>query len=194
MWGVGAQVCALNWQTFDAAMQINEALFASTDGWVLKPSYLRREGGERPSGRTELTLEIAGATDLAVPEGREKDIKPYVTCTLYHPNHLGKPEKKKTSHYRIHQHKTLFGKKQPPVTSPTWDPPEKLSWTYDNDDLIFLRILIKSDDAFARNPAFLCSAVRLSSVPQGWHFIRLLDLRGGETGGTLLVRFHKKNV
>ncbi|CRK20261.1 hypothetical protein BN1708_017792, partial [Verticillium longisporum] len=35
-WAVGAQICALNWQTFGAAMQINEALFSGTDGYVLK--------------------------------------------------------------------------------------------------------------------------------------------------------------
>lgn len=74
-WGVGAQVCALNWQTFDASMQLNEALFAATDGYVLKPAHLRKEGGQKLSGKVELTLEIAGATDLAVPEGRAKDIK-----------------------------------------------------------------------------------------------------------------------
>ncbi|PWN31796.1 PLC-like phosphodiesterase [Meira miltonrushii] len=195
-WGVGAQVCALNWQTFDASMQINEALFAGTDGYVLKPPYLRKDGsGQAPKGqKVQLTLEIAGATDLAVPEGREKDIKPYVTCTLYYPNQKGKPEKEKTSHYRVHKHKQLFGHEQPPPTSPVWEPTEKLQWTYEDDDLAFLRILIKSDDAFARNPAFLTSAVRLSSIPKGWHFIRLLNLRGGETKATLLARYHKKNV
>lgn len=74
-WGVGAQVCALNWQTFDASMQLNEALFASTNGWVLKPPSLRKEAAPKPKGKVQLTLEIAGATDLAVPEGRSKDIK-----------------------------------------------------------------------------------------------------------------------
>lgn len=94
--------------------------------------------------------------------------RPYITCTLYHPSNLDKPEKKKTAHYRVHKHKQLlFGKEQPPPTSPVWDPPAKLQWTYEEDDLAFLRVLIKSDDAFARNPAFLCSAIRLGSIPQG---------------------------
>lgn len=190
-WGVGAQVCALNWQTFDAAMQINEALFAGTDGYVLKPAHLRKQAGPKIKGKVELTLEIAGATNLSVPEDRSRDIKPYVTCTLYHPDRLGKPEKRKTSHYRVHKHKQLFGTEQPPVTSPVWDPPEKLTWSYDEDEMAFLRVLIKSDDAFAKNPVFLVSAVRLCSIPDGWHFIRLLNLRGGETDATLLARFHK---
>ncbi|EAQ87076.1 hypothetical protein CHGG_08329 [Chaetomium globosum CBS 148.51] len=32
-WAVGAQICALNWQTFGASMQINDALFAGTAGY-----------------------------------------------------------------------------------------------------------------------------------------------------------------
>lgn len=74
-WNVGAQVCALNWQTFDASMQINEALFASTCGYVYKPPYLRKNPGPKPSGKVELTLEVAGASKLIIPDGRDKDIK-----------------------------------------------------------------------------------------------------------------------
>ncbi|MCO5599088.1 hypothetical protein L7F22_053188 [Adiantum nelumboides] len=74
-WNVGAQVAALNWQTFDASMQLNEALFAGTDGWVWKPPKLRQQAGPAPKGNVTLKLEIAGATDLPVPEGRSKDIK-----------------------------------------------------------------------------------------------------------------------
>ncbi|CEH18641.1 Phosphoinositide-specific phospholipase C [Ceraceosorus bombacis] len=194
-WGVGAQVCALNMQTFDYAAGLNEAMFANTDGWVLKPPHLRRQPGPKPSGKVQLRLEIAGATDLPVPDDREKDIKPYVTCSLYHPQATGSPAKRKTSHYRPHKHRQLFGKEQPPATSPIWDPPEQLEWQFDNDDLAFLRILIKSDDAFARNPAFLTTSIRLTSAPNGqWTFFRLLNLRGVPTAATLLARFTLRQV
>lgn len=56
-------------------MQLNEALFAGTEGWVLKPPHLRRQPGPKPTGKIELTLEIAGASNLPVPAGRETDIK-----------------------------------------------------------------------------------------------------------------------
>lgn len=74
-WNLGAHVCALNWQTFDASMQLNEALFAGSDGYVLKPSYLVGAGGEEPKGKLKIKLEIAGGTDLPCPKGREDDIK-----------------------------------------------------------------------------------------------------------------------
>lgn len=96
--------------------------------------------------------------------------RPYITCTIYYPEQSGKPEKKKTSAYRIHAHKKLLNQTQSPTTSPVWDPAERLEWTYDESDFAFLRILVKSDDAFAKNPAFLTSAVRLVSIPEGeWH-------------------------
>lgn len=36
-WGSGAQVVALNWQQTDEGMMLNEAMFAGTGGYVLKP-------------------------------------------------------------------------------------------------------------------------------------------------------------
>ena len=55
--------------------------------------------------------------------------------------------------------------------------------------MAFVRILIKSDDKFARNPLFAVAAVRLTYAAKGWRFIRLLDLKARETHSTLLVKF-----
>ena len=60
--------------------------------------------------------------------------------------------------------------------------------------MIFLRILIKSDDSWARNPMFAVAAVRLSYVAEGWSFIRMLDLKGRETHCSLLVKFEVDDV
>lgn len=38
------------------------------------------------------------------------------------------------------------------------------------------------------------SLISTFSCHPGWHFMRLLDLRGGETKATLLARFHKKKA
>ncbi|RVX75572.1 hypothetical protein B0A52_00925 [Exophiala mesophila] len=192
-WGVGAQICALNWQTFGASMQINEALFSGTDGYVLKPGPLRTGGtGVLSSRKRRVTLHVGGATDIPVPAGREpSEVKPYITCTLVHPDDLADtPPKRKTSAYRQHKLTGILNRhtENPPVTDPLWD--EKLHWDYQDNDLTFLRILLKSDDAFARNPIFAVTAVRLTYVVPGqWRFIRLLDLKGHETKCALLVKF-----
>lgn len=194
-WGVGAQICAMNWQTFGAAMQLNEALFSGTDGYVLKPAYLRPGGEElhnAPKRKRKLKLHVAGATDVPVHGDREAtDIKPYLTCIFYHPSQIGgKHPKRKTAAYKQHRVTSFLrggAGGNPPPTDPLWD--EVLEWEYEDDELVFLRMLIKSDDAWAVNPLFAVAAVRVSCVTPGWNFVRMLDLKGRETKCTILVKF-----
>ncbi|CAG8978854.1 hypothetical protein HYALB_00008509 [Hymenoscyphus albidus] len=195
-WGIGAQICALNWQTFGASMQINEALFSGSDGYVLKPAALRAGGnGQLSTGKkAKLRLHIAGASDVPVPEGRDDDeIKPYVTCILIHPDNIDEdPPKRKTAAYKHHTLGLLHRGDNSPATDPVWH--EHLEWEYDDNELVFLRILIKSDDSFAKNSMLAVTAVRLSYVTTGWRFIRMLDLKGQETKCSLLVRFEIANA
>ncbi|KAF2841758.1 PLC-like phosphodiesterase [Patellaria atrata CBS 101060] len=195
-WGLGAQICALNWQTFGASMQINEAMFSGTDGFVLKPAALRAGGnGELSTGRRmKLRLRVAGASDVPVPEGRDEgDIRPYLTCSLIHPTDLkGDPPKRKTGQYRQHKLGFVHRGENPPVTDPIWN--ETLDWEYDDNELVFLRLLIKSDDKFASNPKLAAAAVRLLYVTPGWSFIPMLDLKGRQTNCSLLVLFEFEHL
>ncbi|CAO2655253.1 Nn.00g103170.m01.CDS01 [Neocucurbitaria sp. VM-36] len=195
-WGIGAQICALNWQTFGASMQLNEALFAGSGGFVLKPAALRADGdGNLGTGRRKrLRLHVAGATDVPLPKDRDnEDIKPYLTCTLVHPNDINNmPTKRKTAAYKPHKLTDFLHKDNSPSTDPVWK--EILEWEYEDNELVFLRLLIKSDDSFARNPIFAVAAVRLMYAASGWNFIRMLDLGGHETTCTLLVRFELLDV
>ncbi|TPX07698.1 uncharacterized protein E0L32_010594 [Thyridium curvatum] len=196
-WAVGAHVCALNWQTFNASMQLNEALFSGSDGYVLKPAELRAGGSGALSGqRKRLRLHVAGASSVPLPAGREADdIKPYLTCTLVHPKMLDGEDysnisamKRKTSPYRHHNFSGFLHRgENPPATDPVWD--ETLEWDYEDSELVFLRLLVKSDDSFARNPKFAVAAVRLMYTQPEWRFIRMLDLKGRETKCSLLVKF-----
>lgn len=191
-WGIGAQICALNWQTFGAGMQLNDALFAGSDGYVLKPDALRAGGdGKLSTGKTKkLRLRIAGASDVPVPAGREVDeIKPYVSCLLVHPDDFGKkePAKLKTAPYKHHKLGFLHKGENPLPNEPVWD--EVLEWEYEDNELVFLRMLVKSDDSFAANPVLAVAAVRVIYVVGGWNFIRMLDLKGRETTCSLLVKF-----
>ncbi|KAF6826647.1 1-phosphatidylinositol-bisphosphate phosphodiesterase gamma 2 [Colletotrichum musicola] len=192
-WGVGAQICALNWQTFGASMQINEALFSGSDGFILKPASLRPGGsGGFASGRKKkLRLHVGGATDVPVPSGRDDDdvIKPYLTCTLVHPDDLQiSPPKRKTAAYRQHKFTGFLHKgENPPPTEPLWN--ETLEWEFADNEMVFLRMLVKSDDSFARNPMLAVGAVRLMYTIPGWVFIRMLDLKGRETKCSILVKF-----
>ncbi|KAI0204887.1 PLC-like phosphodiesterase [Astrocystis sublimbata] len=195
-WGVGAQICAMNWQTFGGSMQLNEAMFSGTEGYVLKPAALRAGGSGRlnTGGRKRLRLHVAGASDVPVPPDREADdIKPYVTCSLVHPDDIdGKHQKSKTKHYKQHKLEFLHRGENPPQQDPIWD--DKLEWEYDDNELVFLRIFIKDDISFAENPIYAVTAVRLLYVIPGWCFIRLLDLKGHETTCSLLVKFEFEDI
>lgn len=195
-WGIGAQICALNWQTFGASMQLNEALFAGSGGYVLKPAALRAGGnGNILTGRRKkLLLHVAGATSVPLPTDREHgDIKPYLTCTLVHPSDMNNmPPKRKTAGYKPSRMATFMHKETSPANDPVWN--ELLDWEYEDSEMVFLRLLIKSDDSFARNPIFAVATVRLMYVVPGWSFIRMLDLGGHETTCTLLVKFQFENV
>ena len=57
-WRAGSHFAALNWQEFDSGMQLNEAMFAGTPGWVLKPHALL--GGQKRERRVKLSLHIVG--------------------------------------------------------------------------------------------------------------------------------------
>ncbi|GAO19950.1 hypothetical protein UVI_02052860 [Ustilaginoidea virens] len=195
-WGVGAQICALNWQTFGTSNQLNDALFNGSEGYILKPAALRQGGnGNIFTGqKKKLCLHVAGATDVPVDEDREPgSLRPYLSCNLYSPGDVeGETCKRKTSAYRHHRLGILHRGENPPVTEPIWD--ETLEWVYDDNELVFLRILVKSDDAWAKNPMIAVAAVRLAYVVPGWSFIRMMDMKGRETKCSILVKFEMEHV
>ncbi|KAI5463566.1 1-phosphatidylinositol-4,5-bisphosphate phosphodiesterase gamma 2 [Mariannaea sp. PMI_226] len=195
-WGIGAQICALNMQTFGTSNQLNEALFSGTDGYILKPAALRGGGsGILNTGRKKrLRLHIAGATAIPLHEDTEtENLRPYLTCNLYHPDDLGKDvPKRKTSPYKHHKLGFLHRGENPPPTDPIWN--ETLEWEYEDNELVFLRMLIKSDESWSINPMFAAAAVRLMYVVPEWSFIRMLDMQGHETRCSILVRFDIQDI
>ena len=101
-WRRGTQMVALNWQTHDLAMQLNEAMFAAgTDrlGYVLKPRELRepssmKEEESEPSihglGKLQkklirFSVSVVSGQQLPRPRGLAPDetIDPYVEIELF---------------------------------------------------------------------------------------------------------------
>ena len=57
----------MNWQKYDAGMQVNEAMFVGTRGWVEKPRGMRRgeirgEGEGQGQGREKVVVELVGVS------------------------------------------------------------------------------------------------------------------------------------
>ena len=92
LWRQGAQMVALNWQSWDKGMMLNEGMFAGEEGWVLKPEgYLGTLGNkvdeQTPIKRQtlELTVELFAGQNLPLPvEDRHRSgFHPYVKCQLH---------------------------------------------------------------------------------------------------------------
>lgn len=105
-WRKGVQLVALNWQRWDQGMMLNEAMFAGSEGWVLKPNGYRGKkiSASAPGISTEsqanaiahktltLNIEVLAAQDIPLPlDGTKPDgFHPYVKCEL----HVEKPSER----------------------------------------------------------------------------------------------------
>ncbi|KAF1912229.1 PLC-like phosphodiesterase [Ampelomyces quisqualis] len=94
-WRAGVQIVALNWQRWDGGMMQNEAMFAGTAGWVLKPEGYRSSSQEATQKTAvvhhnlDLSIEFLAGQDIPLPpeEDDPKDLKPYVKVELHVERH-----------------------------------------------------------------------------------------------------------
>ncbi|CAG8955825.1 hypothetical protein HYFRA_00011694 [Hymenoscyphus fraxineus] len=110
-WRRGVHMVALNWQTYDLGMQMNDAMFAGgTDqsGYVLKPSDLREikmiptvpeEAGaghiKRERKNVNFSIAVISAQQLMRPKGLapNRSVDPYVEVEVYHADDKTKDNK-----------------------------------------------------------------------------------------------------
>ncbi|KAF2831767.1 PLC-like phosphodiesterase [Ophiobolus disseminans] len=94
-WRAGVQIVALNWQRWDGGMMQNEAMFAGTPGWVLKPEGYRSTSTEATQKTAvvhhnlDLSIEFLAGQDIPLPPSEDdpKDFKPYVKVELHVERH-----------------------------------------------------------------------------------------------------------
>lgn len=102
-WRQGAQMVALNWQSLDEGMMLNEGMFAGEEGYVLKPEGFRSDNvAERihPIRRhMDLTIRLIAGQNIPIQLDKEPShadhLKPYVTFHLHVDTH-GPPGQGKT--------------------------------------------------------------------------------------------------
>ena len=80
-WRQGIQMVALNWQQTNAAMMMNDAMFADTGGWVAKPEGYREEGKPIQRIGFDLSVRVFAAQHLD-PETRSTP-NVYIKCELH---------------------------------------------------------------------------------------------------------------
>ncbi|KDR75207.1 hypothetical protein GALMADRAFT_157070 [Galerina marginata CBS 339.88] len=96
-WAAGAQLVAINWQTFDLGYMINHAMFQRNgrSGYVLKPDAIRLAHKERLAKRTMHSFDVTIISAQQLPRPRDASghevpekaiVDPYVEVTLYVPD------------------------------------------------------------------------------------------------------------
>ena len=179
-WRAGAQIAALNWQSYDLGMQLNHAMFYRTGGWVLKSESHRGPGSSTgDQSARKLTFRIYGASNLPHPEDTQSNdsVSVYVRAELMH----SKGDQK----YRS---KTVKGNPSSESSNNsldiTWD--ETFTWEVERDELAFVRLVVV-EDKFAFDEPFAVYCGRLSYLKEGLRLAHLRDLTGRRTGSTILV-------
>lgn len=90
-WRKGVQMVALNWQSLDEGMMLNEGMFAGEKGWLLKPKgYLSEDDTHDQTEAVErmtmdLTIKVLAAQDIPLVDQNKspKGFHPYIKCELH---------------------------------------------------------------------------------------------------------------
>ncbi|KAG2120381.1 1-phosphatidylinositol-4,5-bisphosphate phosphodiesterase 1 [Suillus clintonianus] len=210
-WAAGAQLVAINWQTFDLGYMINHAMFQRNGraGYVLKPLALRTHDKELLSRHTQHSLDIKVISAQQLP--RPKDslgheimdksmVDPYVEASIHVPDwgyathSQSSPASATPSPSSSGSTGRLLSRRTNSVKNngfnPIWQ--ETLSLPFDcvGDmfDLIFVRFAVRRDGDSDEEPiAVYCAS--LGSLAMGYRHLPLHDTQLSQyLFSTLFVR------
>lgn len=168
-WRNGSHVVSVNWQEYDRGMQINEAMFVGTDGWLHKPNI------DEPKRKVRLVLTVAGVS--ALPE-QTLDEHVYARVQLFHAD----GDKK---------WKTKSIKPSAGSDGVVWN--ETVEWTIDWDELAFVRLVVQEDE-YGKDDKVAVFCARVANLLEGWRPWRLLDMGGKWKGTSVLVKWEAHNA
>ncbi|KAL7621105.1 hypothetical protein AAE478_008418 [Parahypoxylon ruwenzoriense] len=208
-WRKGVQMVAMNWQSWDEGMMLNEAMFSGEHGWVLKPAGYRSEDvsahqEDIPHRTLDLIITVLAGQHIPLPEGthssNSRSLRPIVKCEL----HVEKAEERigaiiegggrvRETDYK---QKTGAGKTDHPDFGTVRDNElQFLGVQRVVEQLSFVRFKVEDDAprlvSLNRDPFAGWACIRLDRLATGYRFVHLLDANGNKTQGVLLVRIAK---
>ncbi|KAJ5938030.1 hypothetical protein N7454_004372 [Penicillium verhagenii] len=220
-WRRGVQMAAMNWQTYDIGMQMNQAMFAAgTDrtGYILKPESLRlpvldNENQKRKTERrlVRFSVDVISAQQLPRPRtiGPEDNINPYVEIEIFSADDRGQSlafgEGGMDASARSgmsgigYPHRRRTKIEQSNGYSPVFNDRFKLSLETKYPDLVFVRWTVWSSldgrSAGNNNSVQLATfTAKLTSLSQGYRYLPLYDVKGDQyLFSTLFCRISKEN-
>ncbi|CAG8908093.1 unnamed protein product [Penicillium egyptiacum] len=204
-WRRGVQMVALNWQTYDIGMQMNQAMFAAgTDrtGYILKPESLRLpavgDGNQKRKMERKLvrfSVDVVSAQQLPRPRtiGQDDSINPYVEIEMFSADDRGQSfvlgEGGMNASARSgmsgigYPHRRRTKIEQSNGYSPVFNDKFKLSLETKYPDLVFVRWTVWSsmDGRSTGNSVQLATfTAKLTSLSQGYRYLPLYDASGDQ--------------
>jgi hypothetical protein len=203
-WRMGIQVVALNWQTWDVGMMLNEGMFSGTDGYVLKPKGYRSSAEstsihEEPTipqmALNRLAIKILAIQDipLANTNDNPNDFRPYVKVELHTDAYISSLIQYDNESGHVKGTKFRAQTTNRKGTSPDFEG-EVLDFQNVEcviPQLAFVSFIVMNDvvgpDVLA---AWAC--IRLDRLKSGYRVISLLDKQGGASRGVMLVHITQR--
>lgn len=206
-WRRGVQMAALNWQTYDIGMQMNQAMFAAgTDrtGYILKPESLRLpatdDGKQKRKMERKLvrfSVDVVSAQQLPRPRtiGQDDNINPYVEIEMFSADDrgqsfvLGEGGMDASARNGMsgigYPHRRRTKIEQSNGYSPVFNDKFKLSLETKYPDLVFVRWTVWSSmdgrSAGNNNSVQLATfTAKLTSLSQGYRYLPLYDASGDQ--------------
>ncbi|KAL2023853.1 hypothetical protein VTK56DRAFT_630 [Thermocarpiscus australiensis] len=195
-WKRGVQMAALNWQTFDTGMQLNQAMFdGGTDqsGYVLKPLERRQiqvmpnlspdECVGKLRKKVAFEIEVISAQQLMRPWslGEKRTLNPYVEVEVF----LADDKRNKLDAAATSPAQDALLKYRTKIVRDNGFNPEfnqlcPFEVTTKYPDLIFVRWSVKLADKGYNDkaPPLATFTAKLSNLKQGYRTIPLLDHNG----------------
>jgi phosphatidylinositol phospholipase C delta len=208
-WRAGMQVVALNWQSWDVGMILNEAMFAGSDGYVLKPPGYRSSKasaaalGDNPEEAAEhsipsKTLERVAVTVMAAQNislldtgDDPNDFVSSVRVRLHtEPDALAAMTRGTTSDEPAKIPVCAGQTAKSKGSSPDFggEVVEFLKIEGVVPELTFLSFVIMKDSLIGPDVMTAWACVRLDRTRLGYRFVRLFDKYGMPSSGILLVK------
>jgi phosphatidylinositol phospholipase C delta len=220
-WRRGVQMVALNWQTYDIGMQMNQAMFAAgTDrtGYILKPESLRLpaigDGNQKRKMERKLvrfSVDVISAQQLPRPRtiGQDDNINPYVEIEMFSADDrgqsfvLGEGGMNASARNGMsgigYPHRRRTKIEQSNGYSPVFNDKFKLSLETKYPDLVFVRWTVWSSmdgrSAGNNNSVQLATfTAKLTSLSQGYRYLPLYDASGDQyLFSTLFCKISKED-
>lgn len=186
-WSMGCQMVALNFQTSDTSLIINDGRFRqnSNCGYIPKPTSIME--GEKPEG-VAIKIRILGASCLPKPHGEKvgEKIDPYVQVELHDVRlRRGKEEYYTVSHLTNAVRDNGF--------CPIWND-EGHQFNVHHNDVAMLVFKIVDDDVVG-DDKIACAAIPTMSLRQGFRSVQLHSYRNSQIGpfkmATILVHIQQ---